>query len=190
MQKNTNDRRARRSRKLLKDGLLALMKEKDFKDITARDIAERADLNRGTFYLHYADTSALLASIEDDIIEQTARLLDAHREDLKPSASLRPLLAPMLEFVEEKRETIELLLCGGNAGNFHGKMKKLLCESCMSYARDICGISDEQKLCCFMSYTAFGILGLVAEWSESGMKMPKEKLIDYADALVRRSAQA
>ena len=64
MHKNSDDRRAKRSRRLLKDSLLALMQEKRFKDISARDITEGADLNRGTFYLHYSDTQALLESIE------------------------------------------------------------------------------------------------------------------------------
>ena len=52
MHKNTDDRRAKRSRRLLKEGLLELMREKRFKDISARDVTESADLNRGTYYLH------------------------------------------------------------------------------------------------------------------------------------------
>ncbi|MBO4881679.1 MAG: TetR family transcriptional regulator, partial [Firmicutes bacterium] len=63
MHKNSDDRRAKRSRRLLKEGLLTLMQEKRFHDISARDVTESADLNRGTFYLHYPDTLALLESI-------------------------------------------------------------------------------------------------------------------------------
>ena len=43
------DRRVRRTKKLLKQGLSELMKEKDFKDISVKDITDRMDLNRGTF---------------------------------------------------------------------------------------------------------------------------------------------
>ena len=51
MHKNADDRRAKRSRRLMKESLLTLMQQKPFQDISARDITEEADLNRGTFYL-------------------------------------------------------------------------------------------------------------------------------------------
>ena len=44
------DRRVRRTRRLLKDSLIALMQEKEFMDISVKEITDRADLNRGTFY--------------------------------------------------------------------------------------------------------------------------------------------
>ena len=60
MLKNTEDRRAKRTRRLLKESLLELMQEKPFSQISVRDVTERADVNRTTFYLHYTDTARLL----------------------------------------------------------------------------------------------------------------------------------
>ena len=77
MKNEAEDRRSRRSRRLLKEGLLALMQEKRFSDITVRDITERMDLNRGTFYLHYPDTTALLQSVETDMLAEAQALIDA-----------------------------------------------------------------------------------------------------------------
>lgn len=34
---------------------MALIQEKEFQKITIHEIAEREDINRGTFYLHFAD---------------------------------------------------------------------------------------------------------------------------------------
>ncbi|NCB70791.1 MAG: TetR/AcrR family transcriptional regulator, partial [Clostridia bacterium] len=45
------DRRIRKTRDTLKRTLAELVREKDLRDITVRDITEKADLNRGTFYL-------------------------------------------------------------------------------------------------------------------------------------------
>lgn len=49
------DRRVRRTKKLLSQGLIELMQHKQVKDITVRELAERVDVNRGTFYLYYRD---------------------------------------------------------------------------------------------------------------------------------------
>ncbi|MDO4925716.1 MAG: TetR/AcrR family transcriptional regulator [Turicibacter sp.] len=58
------DRRVRRTKQLIKQSLIELMHEKEFKEITVKDITERADLNRGTFYLHYVDIYDLLIALK------------------------------------------------------------------------------------------------------------------------------
>ncbi|MDO3411615.1 TetR/AcrR family transcriptional regulator [Saccharibacillus sp. CPCC 101409] len=60
------DRRILRSRESIKNAVIELMSEKKFDDITIRDISDRANVNRGTIYLHYADKYDLL----DKIIEE------------------------------------------------------------------------------------------------------------------------
>ena len=49
MAKIREDRRVRRTRRLLKQGLAELLREKEFKDISIKDITDRMDLNRGPF---------------------------------------------------------------------------------------------------------------------------------------------
>ena len=55
-----NDRRILRTRKLLWEALIALIQEKEYSEITIQDIADRANVNRVTFYLHYRDKQDLL----------------------------------------------------------------------------------------------------------------------------------
>ncbi len=56
---NTNDPRVKRTRQLLQSAFTALVHEKSFDAITVQDIAERAPVNRATFYAHFADKCAL-----------------------------------------------------------------------------------------------------------------------------------
>ena len=55
MDKKKTDRRVRRTKTRLTEGLLHLLMQKDIKDISVRELAEYADINRCTFYLHYKD---------------------------------------------------------------------------------------------------------------------------------------
>jgi AcrR family transcriptional regulator len=66
------DLRVRRTRKLISDALIDLTKEKGFAAVTVRDIAERAGINRATFYRHYQDKFDLL----DRYAEAVYELLD------------------------------------------------------------------------------------------------------------------
>jgi AcrR family transcriptional regulator len=57
---NDADPRVKRTRKLLQDAFMALLAEKSFHAISVQDIAERATLNRATFYAHFEDKYALM----------------------------------------------------------------------------------------------------------------------------------
>jgi len=56
------DPRVRRTRVLLHDALLLLMRTRSFEQISVQDVTDEATVNRATFYAHYEDKSALLAS--------------------------------------------------------------------------------------------------------------------------------
>lgn len=60
--KKREDPRVKRTRKLLSQAFLELMQEKGFQAITVQDIADRAGVNRATFYAHYEDKFDLLDS--------------------------------------------------------------------------------------------------------------------------------
>ena len=57
------DPRILRSRQLLMGALSNLLNKKEFDEISIREIADKATLNRATFYLHYADKNALLQAM-------------------------------------------------------------------------------------------------------------------------------
>ncbi|OIK22644.1 TetR/AcrR family transcriptional regulator [Bacillus amyloliquefaciens] len=54
------DKRKRRTQKLILDTFFMLLNEKPFDKITVNQISKLADINRGTFYLHYQDKYELL----------------------------------------------------------------------------------------------------------------------------------
>ena len=61
------DRRVRKTKQAIKNAFIQLLNKKDLEKITIQDITELADINRGTFYLHYEDKYILLSDIEDEL---------------------------------------------------------------------------------------------------------------------------
>ena len=70
MIQDTQDRRVRRTRMRLQQAMLELLKEKDARSITVRELTQRADVNRGTFYAHYKDVFDLLDQMEQDLFQR------------------------------------------------------------------------------------------------------------------------
>ncbi len=67
------DPRIKRTRQLLQQALMELMAEKSFQAITVQDIAERATVNRVTFYAHFEDKYALLEYTMREMFKQRLR---------------------------------------------------------------------------------------------------------------------
>ena len=72
------DRRVRKTRKLLKEALVALMTEKDFRKITVTELTKKADINRGTFYLHYFDIYDLLEEMENEALDYIKKIIEKY----------------------------------------------------------------------------------------------------------------
>jgi len=70
---NEADPRVKRTRKLLTDSFMQLLAEKSFHAISVQDIAERATLNRATFYAHFEDKYALIDYMISDHFRETLR---------------------------------------------------------------------------------------------------------------------
>jgi AcrR family transcriptional regulator len=64
------DLRVRRTHKLLQEAMIELITEKGFDAITVGDIAERAMINRATFYRHYQDKYDLVMKIFEETVGQ------------------------------------------------------------------------------------------------------------------------
>ena len=112
MKEETVDRRIRRTRKVLKECLTKLLKEKKIQEITVRELTEMADINRGTFYLHYRDVFDLMEQIEQELIDEAEEILTRyHTSDVVAKPSL--LLSELFRIVRENAD-IAVILVGEN----------------------------------------------------------------------------
>ncbi len=55
METKRDDRRTQYSKRVIKESLLELLQEKPLNKITVKELCDRADVNRSTFYAYYTD---------------------------------------------------------------------------------------------------------------------------------------
>lgn len=101
------DRRRGRTRALLKRLLLEELRREELGQISVTSLCRKADINRSTFYQHYADIYALLEDIEQDFLAATDRLAGRIiQTSLPPEAVCEQIFA----YIRENRELLSLLL--------------------------------------------------------------------------------
>lgn len=69
------DRRRPATKRRIREALAELLEESAFEKITVTALAERADIDRKTFYLHYGSISDLMAEIQGEILEEALQLV-------------------------------------------------------------------------------------------------------------------
>lgn len=70
------DRRVRRTRAQLRQGLAQLMGEKSVNEVTVTELVDLVDINRSTFYLHYRDIPHMLECVEQELYEQIRHAME------------------------------------------------------------------------------------------------------------------
>lgn len=91
--------------KMIRSALAELIDEKGFNNISVTDLTQRADINRGTFYLHYVDKYDLLERIENEIIqeieEETKHLDSSNMMEIDTSSEPLPFMVKLLNILEK-----------------------------------------------------------------------------------------
>ncbi len=175
MKEEVLDRRVRKTRRQLKECLTRLLKEKKIQDITVRELAEMADINRGTFYLHYKDVFDLMDQIKNELIEEVESVLTRH-----PVSELvaRPSLAlsELFPLVQENAEIVSILIGENGDLNFVNRLKRIVSEKCLKSWLDLKCSSEPDTLAAFSAFIVSGCVGTVQYWIESGMKESPQQM--------------
>src|SRR5512143_2387903 len=103
----TPDRRTQRTRQTLSQALIALIQEKRYEAITVQDICDRANVGRSTFYAHFQDKDALLASNFQQMLESLGGQVELRAGQFVFS------VAPLFQHVQEHHHLYKALAWGG-----------------------------------------------------------------------------
>lgn len=185
---NTEDRRARRSKRMLKEGLSELLREKKFNKISVKDITERMDINRGTFYLHYPDTRALLESLEGDMLDDAQKMIDEYLPKVD-GRTLQPVFEPVLDYIVEHRDICLALFRDNSGAAFVERLYDLIYRNCAGAIRSKYHAASDEQLSYLLSFVTYGLIGLIKSWFDDSMKLPKSEVVAMADGLVEGSCE-
>lgn len=128
--KPRTDPRILRTRQLLKDAFVDLLQEMDIEKISVNKIAERATINRVTFYLHYRDIPDMLEKMADEMIEDIQ--LAVNREPAHPNQTEDEdelAMLSLLEHIAEHAKFFKVVLASRRTPIFTERLLRMLSET-------------------------------------------------------------
>ena len=188
MSTDSIDRRVRKTRRQLRECLISLLKEKKVQDITVRELTDMADLNRGTFYLHYKDVFDLLEKTEAELQDEFNQLVLKHDAvDLKQRPAV--IFNEIYSLVYENADLIEILLGENGDLNFVNRLKKLIREKCLKEWMEVFRTGNPAVFDAFFSYIASGCVGLVQYWLQTGLKETPQQMAKLTEQIITQGIE-
>ena len=179
------DRRVRKTRRQLRECLITLLKEKKVQDITVRELTDMADLNRGTFYLHYKDVFDLLEKTEAELQEDFNQLVCKHDAvDLKQRPSV--IFNEIYSLVYDNADLIEILLGENGDLNFVNRLKQRIREKCLKDWMEVFRSGNAAAFDAFFSFIVSGCIGLVQYWLQTGLKETPEQMAKLTEHIITK----
>ncbi|MBE7722172.1 TetR/AcrR family transcriptional regulator [Lacrimispora indolis] len=188
METQKQDRRIRKTQKLLKESLLELMEKKDFKNISVKDITELADLNRGTFYLHYADTYSLLQEMESEVLNDFQDMVSNRRYAFKKD-SLLPVVIPIIHYIEENKKICKILFENSSSNDFVNRFHTLVLKNGTAIIKEQYPDAKEVTLNYYLEFITYGLTGVLKQWLDTDMQQPKEEVAEFVDKVIMGTAK-
>ena len=208
MSHNSGDLRVRRTQKLLREALIALIEEQSFDAITVGEIAERAMVSRAAFYRYYQDKYDLVEKIFEEALDTLIREMDLRGRTVAPQHTPEPWISLLDQEVQAERTpdplvrlfdhfaTYERLYCallGGKGSSwFQTKMRVSLADVLSERTQGLT-VSPNSKPIAQSHVVASGViftllagmlLDAITWWLEHGRPYPPRHIATYCHRLM------
>ncbi|MGW7976549.1 TetR family transcriptional regulator [Staphylococcus xylosus] len=179
------DRRVRKTKNAIKQAFIKLLAEKELERITIQDITSLADINRGTFYLHYEDKYILLSDLEDEILVGLADeigtyklvMQDSNLEDFAKIFSEK-ILKNIILHIQKDIDFYLVIFKLDRKSHLEDKISELM------YSNMAKNLNNKQKISgipidYFHSYVSGATISFIKHWVQDNNRMEPDIVADH-----------
>lgn len=159
----TESRRTRYTRRAMQDALIELMADRPLGAITVKALCEQADVNRSTFYAHYASIEELLNDIEDETMDWVTTALDqllAHPD----RTVIERIIERVCAYIAENRNHLRVLMSPKADADFQQRLLGLIYSRREIAERMQPASNSPEEARMRMRFAVSGSIGLIQYW--------------------------
>lgn len=179
MTEKKTDRRTLKTRKAIRDAFAELLMTKDLSKVTVQEIADKADINRATFYKHYLDVYDLYDRTEQDILVEIGILV--LRLEEQPSDKF---FSSLIDYISENRAVFKMIFCPNGKGTLRTKFDKLMDGLFRQLIAEQADISlNDNRLRYQTYYRSQGCIAIISHWVMSDFAEPQDFIVSTVSEL-------
>ena len=176
----SRERIINQTKQLLKDALMELLADKPLAKITVKELCEKADINRTTYYKYYIDIYDQMDKVENEIISDMLTKLDVITvENMNDRESRLVVITKILEYIESRQEEFKVLL-EKNELNFQYKLLSVIGGRIF----DKLNTHDQKDVIRYI-YIVNGSYGIIREWLKGSIDMDVNVLAKELETYIK-----
>lgn len=169
---------------------MQIIENKSFEAITVGDITKVAQINRGTFYLHYKDKFDLLDQIEQQLFEDLGNHIDElqkyYSSMQKFEKNQEQLAATLFNSIKMHAPLLKIFLSDRGRAGFHLRFRDAFSEKVRVNLEKNESFHTNLKVPMeyYLSFITSAFLGLIEQWIQNGLdKTPDEMTALYIEII-------
>jgi len=177
------DRRINKTKQVLKETLTDLLEEKELRKISIKELTEKSNINRGTFYLHYLDIYDMIDKLENEIVTDLINIIESNNPFDIDNYFL-PVLLKAVEYLYSDMRFCKALIGPNGDLSFLEKLKKIMIEQTFKTYKKIGKNRDKVFLQYLTTFIVSGGIGAFQEWLNGDCKVPLKSVIEPCEIMI------
>lgn len=177
--KGTEDLRVRRTIESIKKSFEEMICEMNYEDITVKELCDRAQINKKTFYYYYPSLDDLTAELQSVMVQDYLEKIS----DYKIPDDLNKINREFFLFSASKGEMYEKITCSSKYGMIRDKMIDNVMSSTWEKA-SLIRLLDEPKRNILLRYIQTVSVEIYCQWVTDDKKIPLDQVIELSNQLL------
>lgn len=161
------NRRVQITKRMLKEAMAELLERQNINTLSITELCEHANVNRSTFYAHYADQYALLQEIERDVLAKIPMV--------SGDADVEAELEKFLQYIGENKKLFRILFL--QDGNFRTVLNEAVVrqyfDKVAASASDTANSMQKEML---LNFVSAGCSYIFEKWANSAYEITPPEL--------------
>ncbi len=183
----TTYRNSIKTKTLIRKVFADLVSEKqDITKITVKELVERADISKSTFYCHYQDIYAVAEEFEHELLDLLNNTLNIYIKDHQEEFA--PYVKKILQHLKENEEIYKKFFVSDLPSHFINQLKKI-CNERINKDIHLKALSSEPKLrMAEIDFLTNGIIHLFVDYFKGEIKLSLDEIGELCNQLLYRLA--
>lgn len=173
------DLRVQKTRGAIKKAFQEMVCEMSAEEITVKELTDRAQIHRKTFYLHYTCIEALF----EDMIKEASEIYYGAIDEIDPAMPMNEVNKVFFMFASRQDKFFERLMCEPSYRPFCNQMFLAAMRHNRQRHNPYANLSQPAQNI-VNNFVTTGSLDMYRQWVADGKKLPLDDLIELSEKLL------
>lgn len=173
------DRRIRRTKKAIKEAIIEVLKNKNVENVTIKELADKADITRATFYQYYRDPVDTLEQLQKEICADLEKIVEKTE-----GGDAGGFFSLLFQYFYEDKTKADILSFSMQNQTGYEKLGNYIHNKYMLRWKDKFIDKSLKQYEYYRYYIVFGCIAVVENWVRDGMRETPEEMTEIAVSLL------